>query len=254
MKHSQVLSLALGVMSLFAISCGKQSNIVTGIQVSTRTVEQDVFLSMNADLNLGNLSFPAISLPIPNPKGGDLIGSVDLVPVLGGKNQIKVNLNMTELAHVNAQQAVLPNGNSIPLIANNPTIVVNLGKGARLYLTASETVTAIGVAIPISTFDSIGAAVPGVNLFPMFAIDKAIGAAGIFTSKNAGQNGFALIADVSAYLKQDASVSSSAMMALSPQEEVKLEYEAQAPSEAKEAKINRMIIDLNKTPRKLRLH
>ena len=190
MRTSFLKIVTLVMLSLVMSACGKgKPQVVTGIQVQSSTVDQDVYLALKADLNLGAMSFPAVTLPIIHPRGQIQLGSVDLLPVLGGKNQIKISVNVSALADIQASQAFLPNGNAVPLIANNPTITIPLGAGAQLYLTIGANAVALGVAVPIKQFDSIGSAVGAINLFPVFAIDKVVGAAGIFTGKQAGQNG-----------------------------------------------------------------
>lgn len=247
MKNSVLRLVTLVMLAVVVSACGKRPQIVTGIQVSSSTVSQDVILSLKADLNLGNMTFPAVTLPILHPRGQTPIGSVELVPVLGGSNQMKINVNVSSLADISAVVPTLPNGNSVPLLASNPTIVVELGAGAKLYLTLTQNVVALGVAVPIKTFDSIGSAVGGVNLFPNFTIDKVIGAAGIFTGARAGQNGFAIIADVTQYVKmQDIYVPTAAR--------AQLNYTQQIPSAAKEDKINSMILKLNNQKKRLELH
>lgn len=228
------------MLALLVSACGKRPQVVTGIQVQSQIINEDVSLSLKADLDLGNMTFPAVALPILHPRGQMPIGKVELAPVLGGKNQIKISVNVSALADIQAVQASLPNGNMVPLIANNPTIVVPLGSGAKLYLTVGANAVALGVAVPIKTFDGIGSAVGAANLFPVFAIDKVIGAAGLFTGSASGQSGFALVADVTQYVKmQDIFV---------PQlsnDSVNLAYASQIPTAAKEQKINSMILNLN---------
>src|SRR5690606_4393299 len=103
--------------------------------------------------DLGAMSFPSVALPVLHPKTMEQVGAVELVPALGGKNSIKLGVNFSAITDIHSSQARLPNGNLVPLIANNPTIVVDLGKGAQLYITISEKATAIGVAVPIKQFD-----------------------------------------------------------------------------------------------------
>lgn len=246
MSHSVIRLVTFVMFTLVLTACGGQRpQVVTGIQVQSNTSNSDVQLSFQADLDLGNMSFPSVTLPILHPRGQTPIGSVNLLPVLGGKNQIKVSVNLSAIADIHAVTATLPNGNAIPLIANNPTIVVPLGAGAQLYLTMSPNAVAVGVAVPIKQFDGIGATVGGVSLFPTFMIDKVVGSAGIFTSKNAGQNGFAIIADVTQYVKmQDIYVPTAA---------AKLNYAQILPSAAKENKINEMMYKLNQNKTKLQL-
>lgn len=248
MGNSVIRFITLVMFTLILSACGKTPQIVTGIQVTSHTVDSDVKLSLKADLDLGNMSFPAITLPIIDPRGQTPIGSVELVPVLGGKNQIKISVNMSALADIQAVVATLPNGNAIPLIANNPTIVVALPSSAKLYLTLAANAVAIGVAVPIKQFDAIGQSVGGVNFFPVFNIDKVQGAAGLFTSKTSGKNGFALVVDVTNYVKmQDIYVPSALPTA-------RLNFAKQAPTSAQEKKIGEAIykLNLNKTRLQIR--
>jgi hypothetical protein len=261
MRISFLKLVTLVMLSLVVSSCGKAPKVVTGIQVQSSTVGQDVMLALKADLDLGAMSFPAVTLPIIHPRGQMPIGSVELLPVLGGKNQIKISVNVSALADIQAVQATLPNGNAIPLIANNPTITIPLGAGAKLYLTIGANAVALGVAVPIKSFDSIGSAVGAINLFPLFTIDKVIGAAGIFTGSQSGQNGFALIADVTAYVNmqnifvpQQAADMMRMAVAQEQQANIKLNYSSQAPSKSKEEKVNSMIYNLNSRRTRLQLH
>ncbi len=249
------------MLTLFA-SCGKQPEILTGVQVETQHIDNDLWLSFSADINLGAMSLPAVTLPVIHPRTLNEVGSVELAPSLGGKNFIKLGVNISELSDVRSAVARLPNGNAVPLIANNPTIVVPLGAGAQLYLTVAENVAAIGVAIPIAQFDTIGQNVGGVNFFPVIAIDRAIATVGLFTSRNPGQNGIALVADLSQYLQdQDVFVPHSSgtilksMQAQEVQEaQVRLDYSSQTPSKAAQEKINKMVYEMNKKKLKLRLN
>jgi hypothetical protein len=260
MRTSFVKLATLVVISVFVSACGNRPQVVTGVQVQSSTVNQDVILALSADLDLGAMSFPAVTLPILHPRGQTPIGSVELLPVLGGKNQIKISVNVSSLADIQAVQASLPNGNAVPLIANNPTITIPLGAGAELYLTVGANAVALGVAVPIKTFDGIGSAVGAINLFPMFNIDKVVGAAGIFTGSQAGQNGFAIIADVTQYVNmQDIFVPQAAAsmmkMAMVQEEQaiVRLDYSSQIPSRSSESKINSMMYKLNRKKAKLEL-
>lgn len=235
------------MISLIAVACGKRPQVVTGIQVQSSVVDQDVMVALKADLNLGAMSFPSVTLPILHPKGQTPIGSVELLPVLGGKNQIKISVNVSSLADIQASQALLPNGNSIPLIASNPTIVIPLGKGAELYLTIGANAVALGAAIPIKTFDGIGSKLGAINLFPTFMIDQVVGAAGIFTGSSAGENGFALVADVTQYVNMQ-NIFVPQMAA-----KTSLDYSSQIPVQSKEQRLNSMILELNNARKRLQL-
>lgn len=251
--------ITLVMISLFVVSCGNApSNVLTGVKVESTTVNNDVWMSFSANLNLGAMSFASISVPVLHPRGQTPIGQLDLVSGLGGVNQLKISVNVSEITDVRATQSVLPNGNPIPLISNNPTIVINIGNGAKLYLTISENVTAIGVAVPITAFDSIGQSLPGLNFFPIINTGDVIGTAGIFTGRNSGQNGIAVVADVSrivnlgkllpsapsVYLLQARTASSS---------EVKLDYRSQGGTSSQKSKLDNMIYKLHQKKTILRM-
>lgn len=257
MKKSFSFLVTLVMLSLFAISCGgAPSNVLSGVKVQTTTVDQDVFMNFSADLDLGAMSFASISLPILHPKGQTPIGHLELISALGGKNQIKVAINLSEVADVHPIQAVLPNGNSIPLIAYNQTIAIEIGKGARLYLTLSDTVTAIGVAVPVSAFDSMGSSLPGLNIFPIVNTNNVIGTAGIFTGLQPGQSGIAVVADVSRLVNMQSLMPSSSLLAIQAEEsqdEIQLDYTSHGASSSKKKALDNMIYELNKKRAVLRM-
>jgi hypothetical protein len=258
MKNSLARIVTLVMISLFVVSCGNApSNVLSGVKVEATNVNDDIWMSFEADLNLGSMNFASLSLPVLHPRGQTPIGQLDLISGLGGVNQIKISLNVSELADVQAAQAVLPNGNMIPLIAHNQTIAVNIGNGARIYLTLSENVTAIGVAVPIGAFDSIGASLPGLNFFPIVNTGDVIGTAGVFTGRNPGQNGIAVVADVSKVVNLGNLLkASSPMMAIQAQEakdDISLDYRSQSVSPSQKSKLDLMIYGLNKKRAILRM-
>lgn len=239
------------MLSLFAVSCGggAPSNVLSGVKVSTSVINDDTWMSFVADINLGAMNFGGISVPIRHPRGQTEIGQLELISGLGGQNQIKISVNLSEAADLNMGTALLPNGNMIPMIANNPTIAIKVGNGALVYLTLSENVTAIGVAVPVSAFDNIGRSLPGLNYFPIVKTGEVVGTAGIFTSATAGQNGIAVVADVSKVVNMNKLFSSSASMALQAQEVkdlIKLDYKSQLASSAKKALLDKLIFELNR--------
>lgn len=245
------------MMSLFVVSCGSStSNVLTGIKVESKVINNDAWLSFAADVNLGAMSFASISVPVLHPRGQTPIGQLELISGLAGLNQLKISVNVSELADVQTSQVVLPNGNMIPLIANNQTIAVNIGNGASVYLTISEKVAAIGVAIPISAFDSIGRNLPGLNFFPIVNSGDVIATAGIFTGLNPGHNGIAVVADVSKVISLGSIFGAPAKMALQAEEAqdaVKLDYRSQTGTKAQKEALDQMIYNLHKKKAVLRM-
>ena len=251
MKHLLVRSITLVMLSVVAISCGNvPSNVLTGVKVETQTINQDLWLSFGADLNLGAMTFASLSIPVLHPKWQTPIGQLELISGLGGVNQLKVSLNVSELADVETTRASLPNGHLVPLIGNNQVMAINIGRGAQVYLALSEKVTAIGVAVPISAFDSIGSRLPGLNFFPLVNSGNVIGTAGIFTGLSAGQNGIAVVADVSKVVNLSNFLSpaspSVTTFSLETQDSLKLDYRSHTTSKVQKSKLDQMIYELNK--------
>lgn len=243
------------MLSLFAISCGSSPQVLKDIKVETATVNEDLMLSLSAEMDLGAMTFPSATIPILHPHGQTPIGQVELVPVLGGKNLLKISVNVSELSGVNTGSVQLPNGNMVPLIANNAAVAVRLPGGAQLYLAIGSNVAAIGVAIPIAPFDAIGQNLPGLNFFPVVNLGNIIASAGIFTGRP-GQNGIALVADVSKIVFPQGAANKAmgimAMQAMEVQDDLKLDLRSQIPSQAQQRKLNEMILKLNQ--KKTRLH
>jgi hypothetical protein len=250
MKNFFFHSLTLVMLSFFALSCGEApSNILSGVKVETRTEESDVWLSFAADLNLGAMSFASVSVPVLHPRGQTPIGQLELGSALGGVNQIKISINVSELSDIQTSTATLPNGNMIPLLGNNEVIAVEVGKGAKIYLVLSEGVTALGVAVPIGAFDNIGRTLPGLNLFPIVRTGNIIGTAGIFTGATSGQNGIAVVADLSQVVNFGKPLPEAfALMALdakSSPEFIQLDYQSHTVSQNQKKLMDQMIGQLN---------
>lgn len=246
------------MLSLFAISCGNApSNVLSGVKVETKEINNDLWMSFAADLNLGAMQFASISVPVLHPRGQTPVGQLELISGFSGQNQLKISINVSELSDVQTTTATLPNGNMIPMIANNQVIAVNIGNGAKVYLALSEKVTAIGVAVPISAFDSIGRSLPGLNFFPVVNTGDVVGTAGIFTGMNPGQNGIAVVADVSKIVNLGSLLpSASPSMAIQAQEaadNLKLDYRSHSGSPSQKTRLDQMIYDLHKKRAILRM-
>jgi hypothetical protein len=257
MKKIFIRSITLVMLSLFVVACGKSpSNVLDGVKVSTETRGQDIWMSFAADLNLGAMSFASISVPVLHPRGQTPIGQLDLMSGLGGTNQIKISVNVSELADINPTMAQLPNGNMIPLIANNQVVSINIGNGAQVYLALSETVTAIGVAVPISAFDELGQSLPGLNFFPIVNNNNVTGTAGIFTGSKKGQNGIAVVADVSRVVNIGQMLLGQSMIAMQAQEAastLKLDYRSHSGTSKQKDKLDDMLYKLHQKKTVLRM-
>ena len=242
--------ITLVVLSLFVVSCGSSGpSVLSNVQVEQKLINDDLWIFVTSDINLANMSFGSIALPIPHPHGQTPIGQVELVSGIGGVNQLKISVNTAELADTQTGQALLPNGNMVPLIANNPAISVEIGNGGKLYLLLTDSITVIGVAMPIREMDSIGSQLPGLNFFPIVQSNNVTAAAGIYTGARPGQNGIAVIADVTNVVKQNNDFLAQPSMAIQDEEihdSIKLDYRSHSGTKAQREKLERMLLNLNK--------
>ena len=258
-------SLLVSSSLLLLASCGGdgQVKIVNGLKVETTVVNNEVNLRISSDIDFGNIFFPSLQIPIF--RDNRQIGSVSMIPVLGSKTQLVVEVNASAMADLNVGPVLLPNGTLAPLIGTNTAISVDLGNRAKLYVAAATNAYALGVAIPISGLDSVGQSLGGLNFFPMFSIDKAIGAAGIFASREAGKSGFGFFVDITQYVqglnwgapavatsaKAARAQALLAVDAASSMREIKLDYTELRPSSKTKKKLDDMLYSMHK--RKVRL-
>lgn len=192
-------AISFCIFSLIFISCGSDRPMVNDVKVETIVQDSDLILSLSADLSIGNLQLPNATIPIILPKDGREIGVVSLVSTLDGKNILGIDLNVSESSNLELASARLPNGSIIPLIGDTPVLAIPV-KNVVVYLSLVSGAEAIGVAVPIRSFDALGSKVGTTALMPIFSKNGNVGAAGLFTSKNAGENGIAIVADISAQM------------------------------------------------------
>lgn len=184
----------LATISLLS-ACGGSNSLIQSITVTTATDQnQNQWVNLDSKLKLGALQFPALSIPIVNPKNSsELLGKVSLAPGADGSNLLSVQANLNQL-HGNAlaQDKLLPNGNSIPISGMDGVFSVKIKDKSKIYIGASATHFMIGLALAMPAFDSVGKFLPGAGLFlPLPKESKIDGVAGVFTGF-AGQNGIGL--------------------------------------------------------------
>ena len=269
MKTAPFVKLAVLLLVLTSIvSCGGQKPMVTDIDVRPYYQNSDVHIQLSSTLALGNVTLPGISLPVILPHNGQNIGSIQMQTVLGGQNIISIDVNLTEVAKVQAQTARLPNGNIIPLIGNNQVIVIPIQNKVNLYLTMGNGVAALGVDIPFSTLDAVGDRVGNISIFPIFNIKGVLGSAGLYFSRDRGKNGFGLFADLTNVLddvmfldlgeaKELASLEvaqKSFAMVRSWSPPVRLDYRSINPSKRSKERIDKELYKLHRSSKRLRLH
>jgi hypothetical protein len=190
---TKIIFLLATVMLLSA--CGSNS-IIQSITVSSVVdTEQNQWVNLDSKIKMGSLQFPALTLPILNPKNSsELLGKVSLAPGVDGLNLLSIQANLNQLKN-NAltQDRLLPNGALIPIAGMEGVVSIKINERSKIYIGANATQFLVGLALVIPAFDSIGNYIPGASLFlPLPKESKVDGVAGAFTGAGSGQNGLGL--------------------------------------------------------------
>lgn len=247
--NSLTKSLTLLVLMVSFVSCGGSKPMVDDIKVVPRQVDGDILLSLTADLSIGNVQLPMAAVPI-RLKNGKEIGTLTLLTTSDGRNQLSMDVNVSETANLNLASDRLPNGSVIPLIGDSQVITIPVGSKVVVYLSLAENNAALGVSIPIRSFDKIGEKVGTAALMPFFNKNGRVGAAGLYTSKTAGLNGFSLVADISDLINIPSAVELNQIAA---QQEVDEELTTREPSSRQEKRINRELLKMHRAKARLRM-
>jgi hypothetical protein len=196
--------------ALFLQGCGSGggvgNDLVRSLNVVTSPSGNDILVSVSTELNAGNLVFPAITLPIVDPKNpARPYGTLTMQRTLDGKNMLTVQVNVTRIAGDRNLVAppLLPNGTNIPVAGVKDVVALQAGSSSRVYVSLNDTTKMLGVAVAIKEFDSIAKYVPGANLFFDIPQTNGIrGLAGIFTGTTSGTSGFGIFLDATDALKK----------------------------------------------------
>jgi hypothetical protein len=252
MLFSYLRKTSLMVFTLFSLaSCGNpERNLLKQVKVQSYYDNADVIVKVNAMLNLGRISVPSVTLPIFYPTMSDSIGKINLVPTLSGLNEIEIELNVSAVSTLSAQSQTLPNGAILPLIGSNKVIKVPIDRVATLYITLEQGAMAVGAAINIATFDQIGAKVGTTAFFPVFNLQGVIASAGLYTSKNSGQNGMGVFVDISSALDL---VARNDLLAGRASSATQLNFSQLTPSSSSKSKIDASLGQLHEKAAKLKL-
>lgn len=241
--------LALLALMISFVSCGGQKPMVDDIKVSPYYENDDLMISLSADLSIGNVSLPQATFPIIHPKTGEEIGLVNMVNLGANQNLLDLVVNVSAISNLQSSIAKLPNGSALPLIGNNRTIIVPIGPKVELYLSVGDGKVALGVSIPFKTLDAVGRKVGTSALFPVFNKNGIYGAAGLYLSKSAGNNGFGLFADVTNALDD------IMFLDIAARDDIKtLDYNSVIPASRTEKRINSEMLKMHRRSRQLRLN
>ena len=258
LNKSKVLTfITLILLSLSFASCSNQNSFVKDVQVSSTVDDSEVYVSVSAELNLGNVSLSDVTLPIFVPRTGQEIGMISIFRNMEGKNMLDVDLNVSQIANIDAIATKLPNGNILPLIRENSVIVIPIQSKAKIYLAFADGVAALGVTVNISGLDSIGRSVGNISVFPSFVFGNVLGSAGLYNSRTAGQNGFGIFMDISNVIDTNdllarpttrftARSGNSSVKSIAPRESLVLDYNSIKTSKSKRRKLDKKLYRLHR--------
>ena len=188
-------ALWLLFFALTFMSCGKSGVKVTKVTLEERIepVTEKIWIDVKTHLSMGNTALPTLKLPVMYPGRGTL-GTLEL-----GPNFVAVSFNLSELVKISTYDAVLPNGERLPLINDNKVVILEAGAGKKIkiYVTLTSTSKAVGVSIPIAEFDRLGTELKTPStLIPKFVLGGTTVMAGLYTSPEAGKNGIGVFVDL----------------------------------------------------------
>lgn len=221
-----ITTIATGMVAL-SQGCGSggtsAANYLSGITLTSYSQNGDLWASLSAQLNTGNMMLIGATIPIVDPKHpGREYGSVSVASnlcttaICTGGGTLTVSVDVTAITKFTTVSNLLPNGTPLPLgaAADAATIGIPIGKnGAVLYVALSNGVAVLGVALPFSALNTVGTYVPGADLFDVFTIGKITGDVGIFAGSAPGTTGIALFADLSSVVNTGTTANSSPVTA-----------------------------------------
>lgn len=261
LNHTLVL-ICLGASSLLATGCGK--SIVTGVGVSSSVQSGDQYASVFADFNTSGMTLPSVTLPIFNPESpSTTYGSVVLNSPSSNSAQVTINIDLTVIAKLPAGGTpTLPNGVAVPVSGTEQTqvlsipvpttkFVIYVALNINVLQPGQSPVAMVGIAMPFTQFDSIGASLGNTDLFIPFNISGIAGTAGVFTGKASGTSGLGIFIDASGLIQSVSPQPSPSALASEARAEsatqqgpAKLDYLSTSPGSSNKSKIENELSNL----------
>lgn len=191
----------LALLPMFLVSCGGSKGKITDVRVDQSVVGSDSYLHLSATLDLGNIYLPSFKSEIMLPGRGP-IGEVEL-----GADFVDIALNLSEVVPQLETGGLLPNGAKLPLIKDNPVVVLPLGRSnIKVFVSLVHGATALGISIPVKELDEIGRY---SAFFPPFQVKTMTVAAGVYSSDSPGLSGIGAFFDLTKVLGMGVTDSSS---------------------------------------------
>ena len=163
-----ILSLVLLSIPFVNSGCAKAptvNQVLTNVVAKSFMVNSDEWVGVTATFNTAGFMLASINVPVTDPNNLSITyGQFSLIPFLcsgacqGGGN-ISISVNLTQLAHVQGQPAILPNGTALPIAGFNPALMVALPIGntsSRIYYAFAPGIALLGTAMTFSQLDPAG--------------------------------------------------------------------------------------------------
>lgn len=203
---------ALPMLLLSLTSCGGQGGalkLIRDVHVESSLEGSDLMLKTGASFWLGNLTFPAFSVPLRNYLSPDkeLLGEMSFAPTLDSANGVEFWVNMSQISRLSASNdATLPNGEMIPVAGLVGADIYQLQVEklrSTVYLALDQEVTMAGFALGIKQISLLKKWMNNANLFLDFNLKLFSGSVGLYTGDLPEQNGLAFFVDLSPILSAE---------------------------------------------------
>lgn len=209
-------TIILSLLILIFTSCEKpaeQKPFITDVALKTKLQDEKVWLEFSAMMNLKTFVLPSLQFPVIDFRHPEIIyGKLYMAPSFTpGESEIAIDINLTELAKLEAVEPTLPNGGRLPIGGVDRADVIEIQIPqihGTVYIALNtlhpdKKVFMSGFALSIPQADGIGTAVGPGQLFPHFTIKNVLIYAGVYTSDEANKTGIGVFSDLSSVISKD---------------------------------------------------
>lgn len=193
MTKQMIVTIAAASAAVAFSGCGKNNQVVKGLEFKSETVDSSLYAGFDATLNLGQVQLPYAKLPVVDPKNPSKeYGYIETSP-----SALSLRVNVTDVTGAQlGDGSTLPNGIPIPITLPAGVKPVGLpvfGSKARVYLAIGQQNIMAGVALTLKEDTGSSALGFPVNIFFPFTIAQNVqGSGGVFTGTAFGLGVFAV--------------------------------------------------------------
>jgi hypothetical protein len=197
-QWNALVSLALIGTSLSACS---NHSFLNAMDVAVTTQNNENYLDLSAEVDLGNVSLDQIQIPILDPRTQANLGTIGFSTAPSGKQKITVGVNASAITRADSTLGMsLPNGRPLPgsiQSASGQLLGIPVLNQSRVYIGGDlKTQVVLGVALTLPGLDGVTRNIPvAANLFFQQAFNSQLtGVAGLYTSPGSSGSGIAVFA------------------------------------------------------------